>query len=66
MERGERKKMLNNNKPHTYCDECKGSCWVPGNNAKTQENAFKRFGIIPNNCVNGAKEIYCPYAKKQK
>ena len=58
-----------NNKPRTYCEDCKGSCWVPGNNARTQQNALKRFGIIPNNCVNGSrigsKDIYCPYAKKK-
>lgn len=44
------------------CDECKGKCWVPNDQRQTQENAMKRFGIIPNNCVNGSdNEIHCPY-----
>ena len=34
------------------CFNCKGTCFVPGNNKKTQENAHKMFGpIIPDKCV---------------
>ena len=46
-----------------YCKQCKGSCWDKSNNAATQAAAKKRFGIIPNLCVNESDgSIKCPYA----
>ncbi len=47
-----------------FCNECKGSCWVKNNNKATQAAAKKRFGIIPNLCVNESDgSIKCPYTK---
>lgn len=44
------------------CKDCKGECFVKDNNSKTQQNALKRFGVIPNNCVNSNNgEIHCPF-----
>ncbi len=48
-----------------YCNQCKGCCWDPKDNAATQLAAKKLFGIIPNNCIpdnNG--HIRCPHSKK--
>lgn len=45
-------KIQNYAKENIYCSKCKARCWVPNNNKKTQQNAIKMFGIIPNNCVN--------------
>ncbi len=48
-----------------YCERCKGTCWNEKDNSKTQNAAYKMFGIIPNNCVNGeGGVIHCPNAKK--
>ena len=48
-----------------FCEQCKGSCWDSSNNAKTQAAAHKKFGIIPNNCVNDENgTVRCPYAAK--
>ena len=45
-----------------HCQECKGQCFVAGDNAKTQKNALQLFGIIPNNCVNSKNgEVHCPF-----
>lgn len=48
-----------------YCEQCKGQCWKGvHNNAETQKAAMEKFGIIPNNCVNGETgTVYCPYTK---
>ena len=47
-----------------HCNACKGCCWDKTSNSKTQENARKKFGIIPNNCVNGSDGIiHCPFNK---
>lgn len=53
------------NRKSLYCEQCKGSCWKgKSNNADTQKAAQEKFGIIPNNCVNGQDNYaYCPYAK---
>lgn len=49
-----------------FCEKCKGTCWNEKDNSRTQEDARARFGIIPNNCVNGeGGVIHCPYATKQ-
>ena len=49
-------------KNNPLCNKCKGSCWVEGNQKKTQENAMQMFGVIPNSCVNSQDgEILCPY-----
>lgn len=47
----------------TYCEQCKGTCWKGlDNNAATQRAASEKFGIIPNNCVNGEGGVsHCPY-----
>ena len=43
------------------CIECKGKCYVPGNQAKTQTNARKMFGKLPNPCVDSEGGIpACP------
>lgn len=34
------------------CKKCKGQCYVVGDQAKTQANARKMFGILPNPCVD--------------
>ncbi len=45
------------------CKQCNGTCWVAGDQAKTQQNVRKRFGITPNSCVNDANgRIHCPFA----
>lgn len=49
------------------CKTCKGKCYVPGDNKKTQELAHAMFGEkIPNACVNGSPDcpgsIKCPSA----
>lgn len=46
------------------CKQCKGSCWDPKSQKKTQENARKLFGKLPNNCVNGTDSVVrCPAAR---
>ena len=46
-----------------FCNSCKGSCWDKTSNAATQAAAKKRFGIIPNPCVNENNgQPKCPYA----
>ena len=46
-----------------YCRECKGSCLRP-TSVETQKVAMKRFGIIPNGCVESmAGRSHCPYKK---
>lgn len=46
-----------------FCNICKGTCWDSSSNAKTQAVAHKKFGIIPNNCVNDENgTVRCPYA----
>lgn len=49
----------------TYCEMCKCKFWDPSDNAKTQANAHKKFGITPNNCINDENGVtHCPYAAK--
>lgn len=48
-----------------FCNIFKGTCWDSSSNAKTQAVAHKKFGIIPNNCVNDENgTVRCPYATK--
>ena len=45
------------------CHKCNGKCWKPGDQKATQPAAMKKFGTIPNHCVNGSKnKIMCPAA----
>ena len=48
-----------------YCECCKGKCWVEGNQHETQKRSKKKFGIIPNNCVNMSDGPQCPYRHKK-
>ena len=44
-----------------YCRACKGECWNSKNEFQTQQNALKKFGFIPNACVNDSNgRINCP------
>lgn len=55
--------MINLRSISTHCTKCKGTCWDASSQKKTQENAMKMFGIIPNNCVNGEHNaVKCPFA----
>lgn len=46
------------------CLECKGICYVLGNQAKTQANAREMFGKLPNSCVDAEGGIsMCPAVK---
>lgn len=56
---------MKKNRNSLYCDICSGACWKgKKNNAETQKAAKEKFGIIPNNCVNGqGNYVYCPHAK---
>lgn len=55
--------MANVKSTNTKCEQCKGECW-DNDPAKRQENAFAKFGIIPNNCVDSEIDgPKCPYYK---
>lgn len=46
-----------------YCNQCRGECWNAKDNAATQTAALKKFGIIPNKCVNSCNgKTHCSYA----
>jgi hypothetical protein len=49
-----------------YCEACKGSCYVPGDQHATQENVREKFGTLYNECVDGAiiGDVHCPFAGK--
>ena len=43
------------------CYICKGECWHEGDTASTQKAVMEKFGIMPNDCINGADgTIHCP------
>ena len=43
------------------CFECKGTCYVPGDQKQTFANARKMFGCLPNACVDAEGHIpVCP------
>jgi len=45
------------------CYHCKGSCWDPNSQTKTQAAVLERFGTMPNNCVNDSDgTVRCPAA----
>lgn len=45
------------------CHICNGSCWHGKDQKRTQSDARKKFGTIPNHCVNGENgAIKCPAA----
>lgn len=47
----------------TECFICKGSCWNPNSQAKTQETVLKKFGKMPNSCINDCDgTVRCPAA----
>lgn len=46
-----------------YCNTCNGEFWNESDNVVTQAAVKEKFGIIPNNCVNGeGGVVHCPYA----
>lgn len=47
----------------SYCHECKGTCYVPGDQKVTQQAVIEKFGILHNECVDGSMsgDIHCPY-----
>lgn len=47
---------------YDFCSVCQGKCWNGSDNSATQAAAFKKFGIIPNKCVNLSTGPVCPYA----
>lgn len=48
---------------YDFCSICKGECWKSNDNAATQVAALKKFGIIPNKCVNASTgQSFCPNA----
>ena len=47
-----------------HCRKCNGSCW-DNDPKKRQENALKRFGKIPNPCVDDQDgKTHCPSINK--
>lgn len=46
------------------CKKCKGQYYFPNNQKKTQDTIRKKFGVLPDKCVdfsNGRPR--CPFAK---
>ena len=44
-----------------HCFDCKGTCYVEGNQVQTFANARKMFGCLPNSCVDAEGGIpVCP------
>ncbi len=44
------------------CTKCKGTCYVPKNPKKTQENMRQTFGMVLDKCVdNSLGTTLCPY-----
>lgn len=47
---------------HPICTKCKGTCYVPKNSKKTQDNVRKAFGVVLDKCVdNSLGTTLCPY-----
>ena len=43
------------------CNVCKGECWHGDDQAATQQAVLEKFGIMPNDCINGSDgTVYCP------
>ena len=47
----------------TECFICKGTCWDPTSQPKTQKAVFEKFGKVPNKCINDCDgTVRCPAA----